>query len=122
MGSVSGTEASRERRRSMARERRRSKKKAKGESYVKQRIWQLGMILIVLGSFADFGALAFAAQSVIAPLGSLNLVCNAFLAPIILKVRLWLYMYAQIALYCILFIHVRGCGSVCVHTGEVNSS
>ena len=42
--------------------------------------WVLGFIGIVAGSVCDFGALAFGAQSVVAPLGSLTLVANIFFA------------------------------------------
>ena len=44
-------------------------------------LWGLGMVMIVLASFCDFAALAFGPQSVIAPLGSLTMVANAFIAP-----------------------------------------
>ncbi len=40
------------------------------KSYFKQPIWVLGISLVILGSLADFVALGFGAQSVIAPLGS----------------------------------------------------
>ena len=40
------------------------------------------MALIVSGSILDFAALAFAAQSLIATLGSVTLVFNTVLAPI----------------------------------------
>lgn len=39
---------------------------------------------IILGSFGDFAALAFAAQSIVAPLGALTLVSNVVLAPLLL--------------------------------------
>lgn len=44
-------------------------------NYSRQPLWVLGMALVVFGSFFDFAALAFAAQSIIAPLGS---VANRF--------------------------------------------
>lgn len=53
-------------------------------NYTKQRVWQLGFFLTILGSFFDFAALAFAAQSIVAPLGSLTLVCNTIFAPCML--------------------------------------
>jgi uncharacterized membrane protein len=43
--------------------------------------WLLGMLLIALASVFDFTALAFGPQSVIAPLGALTMVCNAYIAP-----------------------------------------
>eukprot|EP00512_Aurantiochytrium_limacinum_P001141 CAMPEP_0171489180 /NCGR_PEP_ID=MMETSP0958-20121227/2613_1 /TAXON_ID=87120 /ORGANISM="Aurantiochytrium limacinum, Strain ATCCMYA-1381" /LENGTH=712 /DNA_ID=CAMNT_0012022363 /DNA_START=120 /DNA_END=2258 /DNA_ORIENTATION=- len=42
--------------------------------------WSLGFVAIGFGSLFDFAALAFGAQSVIAPLGSLTLVANMFFA------------------------------------------
>lgn len=54
-------------------------------SYHRQSLWRIGLALVVLGSFADFTALIFAAQSIIAPLGSLTLVSNTVLAPLLLK-------------------------------------
>ncbi|KAH9261369.1 hypothetical protein BASA81_000001 [Batrachochytrium salamandrivorans] len=43
--------------------------------------WAVGMIFIIMASVLDFVALAFGPQSVIAPLGSLTMVANAFIAP-----------------------------------------
>jgi uncharacterized membrane protein len=40
-----------------------------------------------LGSLFDFAALAFAAQSIVAPLGSLTLVSNILFAPLLLDER-----------------------------------
>lgn len=54
-------------------------------NYAKQRLWLFGLSLIIFGSFADFTALGFGAQSIIAPLGSLTLVSNVFFAPCLLK-------------------------------------
>lgn len=55
--------------------------------YASERVWQLGLFLIALGSLFDFAALAFAAQSVVAPLGSLTLVSNVVVAPWLLGER-----------------------------------
>jgi len=38
-------------------------------NYTKQRLWQVGFVLVFLGSLFDFAALGFAAQSIVAPLG-----------------------------------------------------
>ena len=54
-------------------------------SYHRQTLWRIGLFLVVLGSLADFVALIFAAQSIIAPLGSLTLVSNTVLAPLLLN-------------------------------------
>ncbi len=56
--------------------------------YYKSKVWVLGLALIILGSAADFAALAFGAQSIIAPLGSLTLVSNVFFAPCLLGEKL----------------------------------
>ena len=52
--------------------------------YHRQTLWRVGLFLVILGSLADFVALIFAAQSIIAPLGSLTLVFNTMLAPLLL--------------------------------------
>jgi uncharacterized membrane protein len=54
-------------------------------NYAKQSLWRMGLGLVVFGSFADFSALSFAPQSLIAPLGSLTLVSNSIFAPLLLK-------------------------------------
>ena len=59
------------------------KHKDKTEPYAKQPLWILGFGLVWLGSILDFAALGFAAQTIIAPLGSLTLVTNTFFAPYI---------------------------------------
>lgn len=46
-------------------------------------LWACGMLLILLASMFDFAALGFGPQSVIAPLGALTMVANAFVAPCI---------------------------------------
>lgn len=52
--------------------------------YYKSTLWIAGLWMIIFGSIADFAALAFGAQSIIAPLGSLTLVSNVFFAPCLL--------------------------------------
>lgn len=52
--------------------------------YTQQKLWQVGLMCVILGSIADFIALVYAAQSIVAPLGSLTLVSNTLLAPVIL--------------------------------------
>lgn len=54
-------------------------------NYTKSWVWRGGLLLIIVGSLADLGALAFAPQSLVAPLGSLTLVSNIIYAPLILK-------------------------------------
>jgi hypothetical protein len=53
-------------------------------NYSRQSMWRAGLGLVTLGSVLDFVALIFAAQSIIAPLGSLTLVANSFFAPLLL--------------------------------------
>ncbi|CEO95256.1 Magnesium transporter [Plasmodiophora brassicae] len=53
--------------------------------YYKQPLWVLGLILVVVGSLGDFSALGFAAQSIVAPVGSSTLVANLVFAIIWLK-------------------------------------
>ncbi len=54
-------------------------------NYHKAWLWRIGLILVIVGSFADFAAFSFASQSLIAPLGSFTLVSNTIFAPCLLK-------------------------------------
>jgi uncharacterized membrane protein len=54
------------------------------QPYFRQPLWIFGLSLVILGSFGDFAALAFASQSTVAPLGSLTLVTNVLFAPLLL--------------------------------------
>jgi len=47
-------------------------------------IWISGLVMMILGAILDFVAFGFAAQSLIAPLGSVTLLCNVILSPIML--------------------------------------
>lgn len=49
--------------------------------------WVIGITCVVVGSLADFAALGFAAQSLVATLGSLTLVSNVIIAPMLLNER-----------------------------------
>lgn len=51
------------------------------KAYYWQPLWMCGFALVILGSLLDFVALAFAAQSIVAPLGAVTLVVNLLLAP-----------------------------------------
>lgn len=53
-------------------------------NYTAQPMWRLGLGLVTIASLLDFIALIFAAQSIVAPLGSLTLVSNTVFAPLIL--------------------------------------
>ncbi|ETV95550.1 hypothetical protein, variant [Aphanomyces invadans] len=50
--------------------------------------WWLGLFGIAVGSIADFAALTYAAQSIIAPVGAFTLVANIFFAHYWLRERL----------------------------------
>lgn len=56
-----------------------------GQPYHAYFLWRAGLGLVILGSFADFAALNFAPQSLVAPLGSLTLVSNTLYSPLLLK-------------------------------------
>lgn len=58
------------------------------KNYTRQPLWLAGLALVILGSLGDFAALALAAQSVVAPLGSVTLVANLFFASMWLKEKL----------------------------------
>ncbi|KMS65362.1 hypothetical protein BVRB_036760, partial [Beta vulgaris subsp. vulgaris] len=51
-------------------------------------LWISGMGCLALASALDYVALAFVAQSIVAPLGAVTLVCNLFLGPILLGEKL----------------------------------
>ena len=53
--------------------------------HIRQKGWLFGMLLVVLGSIGDFAALSLAAQSIVAPIGSVTLVANVFFAHYWLK-------------------------------------
>lgn len=53
--------------------------------YYQQFLWCCGMCLLAASSICDFVALAFVAQSLIAPLGSFSLTANILVAPCFLK-------------------------------------
>lgn len=77
------------------------------DNYHRFGLWWLGLSLIVLGAIADFLALTFAPQSLVAPLGSLTLVSNIILSPIILKevITSWdIFATLTIVLGCIISV------------------
>jgi hypothetical protein len=59
-------------------------KKQQGEvgQSVYRSYWLFGMVCIILASLFDFAALGFGPQSVIAPIGSLTMVANVLVAPV----------------------------------------
>ena len=54
--------------------------KAQQKRHIRQKGWLFGMLLVVFGSLGDFAALSLAAQSIVAPIGSITLVANVFFA------------------------------------------
>ncbi len=60
--------------------------------------WWIGIVLIVMASICDFAALSFAAQSIVATLGSLSLVANALIAPVIVNEQITSREWKAIAL------------------------
>lgn len=59
--------------------------KLQQQFYYKQKLYLIGLALVILGSFGDFAALSMAAQSIVAPLGSVTLVTNIIFAKYFLK-------------------------------------
>ena len=59
--------------------------KPQQKKHIRQKGWLLGMLLVVVGSIGDFAALSLAAQSIVAPIGSVTLVANVFFAHYWLK-------------------------------------
>lgn len=50
--------------------------KSQQRKYIRQPLWLLGLLLVTCGSMGDFIALSMAAQSIVAPIGSVTLVTN----------------------------------------------
>lgn len=48
--------------------------------YLHQPLWWVGLTMVIVGALCDFGALSFAPQSVIMPVGSFTLVANVLFA------------------------------------------
>lgn len=55
--------------------------------YLHSSSWWLGMVMIILGEAGNFIAYGFAPASVVAPLGTVTLISNAILAPIMIHER-----------------------------------
>lgn len=49
--------------------------------YYLQPLWIMGLACVVVGAIADFSALGFTSQMIVAPLGGITLVSNIFFAP-----------------------------------------
>ncbi|KAL2912458.1 hypothetical protein HK105_208030 [Polyrhizophydium stewartii] len=59
-------------------------------SLLRNPAWMLGMLVFIFGNFLNFIALQFAAQSLVAPLGSISLVVNVIIAPLLNNEK-WTY-------------------------------
>ena len=57
------------------------------KAYVKLPLWWLGITLNAGGELGNLFAYGFAPASVVTPVGSVGVLCNAFLATCFLKVR-----------------------------------
>ncbi|KAK4048239.1 hypothetical protein OIV83_004944 [Microbotryomycetes sp. JL201] len=69
----------------LASQRKSTKAAGEGHEYLKNWIWWLGMILMVLGEVLNFVAYAFADAILVTPLGALSVVVCAILSSIFLK-------------------------------------
>jgi len=58
-------------------------------AYIFQRIWIIGLIMVIAGSVGDFAALGFAAQSLATPVGGVTMVANVVFASIVLKEKMF---------------------------------
>lgn len=67
-----------------------AKPQSEQKLYYKQKLWILGFLVYAVGNIGDFVALGFAAQSLVAPLGSVVLVVNAIMSPCVLKEKITL--------------------------------
>ncbi|XJO74685.1 hypothetical protein BDV3_005470 [Batrachochytrium dendrobatidis] len=65
-------------------------KKLNFSSLLRSPAWMLGMLVFIIGNFLNFIALQFAAQSLVAPLGSISLVVNVIIAPLLNNEK-WTY-------------------------------
>jgi hypothetical protein len=57
-------------------------------AYVLQPLWFIGLWGVILGAIADFGALGFAAQSLLTPVGGFTIIANIWFARVCLNERL----------------------------------
>ncbi|KAF9109491.1 hypothetical protein BGX27_007569, partial [Mortierella sp. AM989] len=53
--------------------------------YLRSKAWWFGMTLMILGECGNFMAYGYAQASIVAPLGTVALVSNVILAPLMLK-------------------------------------
>eukprot|EP00835_Amoeboradix_gromovi_P006075 NODE_654_length_5502_cov_0.204516.p3 type:complete len:184 gc:universal NODE_654_length_5502_cov_0.204516:2672-2121(-) len=53
--------------------------------YLEESTWWIGMVLLIVGECGNFIAYSFASATIVAPLGTVALIANTILAPLILK-------------------------------------
>lgn len=61
---------------------------AGGYAYLKESLWWIGLLTMIVGEVANFTAYAFAPAILVTPLGALSVIISAVLASIVLKERL----------------------------------
>ncbi|CAH9087934.1 unnamed protein product [Cuscuta europaea] len=59
-----------------------------GYGYLREPLWWIGMITMVIGEFANFVAYIFAPAVLVTPLGALSIIVSAVLAHLLLKEKL----------------------------------
>ncbi|KAK9293061.1 hypothetical protein L1049_021045 [Liquidambar formosana] len=59
-----------------------------GYGYLKEPLWWLGMITMIVGEIANFVAYVFAPAVLVTPLGALSIIVSAVLAHFLLKEKL----------------------------------
>jgi len=63
-------------------------------SYMKNKLWWLGLSLTVIGEIGNFVAYMFAPAALVAPLGTVTVISNAIIAPCVLKEK---FRYRDVA-------------------------
>ncbi|GAA93742.1 uncharacterized protein L969DRAFT_42854 [Mixia osmundae IAM 14324] len=56
-----------------------------GKTYLRSKLWWLGLTLMAIGEASNFISYGLAPASLVAPLGSVALIANCFVAPLLLK-------------------------------------
>ncbi|XP_058093377.1 probable magnesium transporter NIPA2 isoform X3 [Magnolia sinica] len=62
-----------------------------GYSYLREPMWWIGMITMIMGEVANFAAYAFAPAILVTPLGALSIIVSAVLAHFMLNERLHIF-------------------------------
>lgn len=59
-----------------------------GHAYLRESMWWIGLVTMILGEIANFAAYAYAPAILVTPLGALSVIISAILASLLLKERL----------------------------------